>query len=105
MTEYCRLAFHHEHDTAPVDGILYLSARNLGYTAVVLFANRDAVMGIEPSAAGEAGSTWLELVRVEHRELTVTDIEDLKSNEDRNRHNTDRIDFTDGSTGCSRNEN
>ena len=38
VTEYCRMAYHHEHDTAPLDGIVYPSARNAGKGAVVLFA-------------------------------------------------------------------
>lgn len=96
VTEYCRLAFHHEHSTKPLDGILYPSARNPGHTAVVLFASREAVAGVERLAAGETDRIWLELVGVEHRDLTEIDVQVLKSHEGPNWENANPIDFTIG---------
>ena len=63
VTEYCRMAFHHEYDTEPLDGIVYPSTRNCGRPAVVLFADREAVAGI---ATVESSSPWLELLNAEH---------------------------------------
>lgn len=96
VTEYCRLAFHHEHRTNPLDGILYPSARKPGHTAAVLFADRQTVAGIEPLAAGDIDRPWFELAAVEHRDLSEFDVQALNSNEDLNREYTDPLDFTDG---------
>ena len=70
VTEYCRMAFHVEHDTDPLDGIVYPSARNSGRPAVVLFADRTAVVGIESVRPGSPDVPWLELMSVEHVEGT-----------------------------------
>ena len=70
VTEYFRMAFHHEHETEQLDGIVYPSARNCGRPAVVLFADRKAVAGIEPELPGRSGTPWLELVSAEHFEGT-----------------------------------
>ena len=67
VTEYCRMAFHHEYDTEPLDGIVYPSARNCGRPAVVLFADREAVAGMESE---NSSSPWLELIGAEHFEGT-----------------------------------
>lgn len=66
VTEYCRLAFHHEHRTAPLDGIVYPSARNFGSPAVVLFADRAAVVGTTLARPEGDDVPWLKLVGVEH---------------------------------------
>jgi len=71
VTEYCRLAFHHEHDTEPLDGIVFPSARNAGRPAVVLFADRSAVVGIGSDRHGPRDVPWLELVGVEYFESTT----------------------------------
>lgn len=96
VTEYCRLAFHQEFGTEPLDGILYPSARKPGHTAVVLFADRKAIAGIEPLAAGETDRTWLESVGVRYRDLTEIDVQTLKSLEGANWENANPIDFTNG---------
>ena len=66
LTEYCRLALHDEHDTEPLDGIIYPSAHNSEHPAVVLFADRAAVAEIVPVREGESDPTWLELKDVEY---------------------------------------
>ena len=70
VTEYCRLAFHDEYDTEPLDGIVFPSARNAGRPAVVLFADRSAVVGIEPVRPESPDAKWLELVDVKYFERT-----------------------------------
>ena len=70
VIEYCRMAFHDEHHTAPLDGIVYPSARNCGRPSVVLFADRAAVVGIEPERPESPDVPWLELIDVEHFEAT-----------------------------------
>ena len=72
VTEYCRMAFHHEHGTPPLDGIVYPSARNSGRPAVVLFADRSAVVGIDSDRSGSPGAPWLELIGVEHFEANAS---------------------------------
>ena len=72
VTEYCRMAFHHEHGTPPLDGIVYPSARNSGRPAVVLFADRAAIVGIESDRTGSPGVPWLELIGVEHFEANAS---------------------------------
>ena len=71
VTEYCRLAFHHEHGAEPLDGIVYPSARNSGCPAIVLFADRAAVRGIVPEPEADSDTTWLELREVEYFEATL----------------------------------
>ena len=70
VTEYCRLSFHHEHNTSPLDGIVYPSARNFGRPALVLFAGREGVVGNESTGFGVRKEPWLELNGVEHFEGT-----------------------------------
>ena len=71
VTEYFRIAFHDDHDTEPLDGIVYPSARNCGKQAVVLFADRAAVTDIVPVQEGESDTTWLELTDVKYFEGTL----------------------------------
>jgi len=71
VTEYCRLAYHEEHKSGSLGGIIYPSARSRR-EALVLFADRSAVLGIDASTPSDA--TWLELVDVEYRQLTERDI-------------------------------
>ena len=70
VTEYCRMSFHHEHNIDPFDGIFYPSARNSGRPALVLFADRTAVVGIESVRSDSPDVPWLELLTVEHVEGT-----------------------------------
>lgn len=68
VTEYCRLAFHHERHTDPLDGIVYPSARGSGRPALVLFADSSAVAGVEPLQGRRTDPAWFELVDVQYFE-------------------------------------
>lgn len=70
VTEYFRMTFHDEHGTPTLDGIVYPSARSSSLPAVVLFADRSAVMGIEQDGTDNSNAPWLELVGVEHYRAT-----------------------------------
>ena len=66
VTEYCRMTFHDERGTMALDGIVYPSARDHGLQAVVLFADRSTVVGIEREGIDNSDAPWLELVGVDH---------------------------------------
>ena len=68
VTEYCRLAFHHEQHTDPLDSIVYPSARGSGRPALVLFADSSAVAGVEPLQGRRTDPAWFELVGVQYFE-------------------------------------
>ena len=70
VVEYFRMAFHDEHHSAPLDGIVYPSARNCGRESIVLFADRSAVVGIERERPENSDLPWLELIDVENFEAT-----------------------------------
>ena len=79
VTEYCRMAFHDEHGAMALDGIVYPSACDQGLQAVVLFADRSAVVGIEQASIDNSNGPWLELVGVEHyRAMSPTQIVSLE---------------------------
>ncbi len=66
IVEYFRREFHREHDAAPLQGVIYPSARNQGGVAIALFCDRSAIVGVEDDS--EYGlllrsdeSKWLEL--------------------------------------------
>ena len=61
-----REALGHEITNKTLEG--YPSARNSGRPAVVLFADRAAVVGTESDRTGSPGVPWLELIGVEHFE-------------------------------------
>lgn len=78
VTEYFRHEFHRQHDTVPLDGILYPSARHPGHASLVLFADRANIVGINLERTNEDQSQWLELTWVEHRITSESDIKRFK---------------------------
>jgi len=68
VMEYFRRRFHRDLKTAPVDGVVYPSARHRGGLALALFCDRGQVAGIDDDEGlfGPSDEVpWLELVGAE----------------------------------------
>lgn len=72
VTEYFRYYFHNQLQTAPVEGIIYPSARFNGDESVVIFCGQERVEGLPDSK-----DPWLRLLKCSVKQIRDQELKEL----------------------------